>query len=158
MTESWFTQVYGENWGKVKSGIQRVVRDPAVADELAQETFLRFLEFAEKRPVDSAPALLYRISHNLAIDHVRRTRRHEEVVLEAALRQNTVQGEEAEFSAIRSAMVQKLRDEDEVLLQFFTMKLDFGLTTEEIATELKISRRSAFRLRDKVKAVLGEFL
>ena len=75
MTEAEFNRLYEETSGKVLSGIMRIVQNEAVAEELVQETFLQFLRIAEKETVQSVKGLLFRISHNLAVDFVRRDRR-----------------------------------------------------------------------------------
>lgn len=56
-----------------------VVRDPYAAEDIVQDTFLKFYQvLAENRYVhhEKTGAYLVRISHNLAIDHVRRQSRN----------------------------------------------------------------------------------
>ena len=54
--------------------ISQKLEDPAIAEDLAQETFLRFFKFRTQNPalaITHARAYLYRIAHRLAIDHLR---------------------------------------------------------------------------------------
>lgn len=44
-------------------------------DDVLQETYLRLLRCHDRRPVQSARALLFTIARNLALDHLRRQRR-----------------------------------------------------------------------------------
>lgn len=59
--------------------LQRMVGDPAAADDLAQKAFLQFL----RTPLDSVEesrlrGLVYRTATHLAIDHLRRVKRERE--------------------------------------------------------------------------------
>ena len=61
--------------------IVRRTRDPAVADDLVQETFARLLTYEQARVVVDRAALGYRIALNLVRDHFRsRDRRSVEVL------------------------------------------------------------------------------
>lgn len=64
----------------VYSYVTRLIRDASEAEDLAQEAFLRFYKLARDRKIrvtDGSPrALVFRIAHNLAMDHFRRARRN----------------------------------------------------------------------------------
>ena len=64
----------------------RVVRDPQIAEDLAQESYLRVRRAMEKGPVEHVEAFLHRTAHNLALDYLRknRTRGHVETMDAAA--------------------------------------------------------------------------
>ncbi|MFO1470480.1 MAG: RNA polymerase sigma factor [Turneriella sp.] len=158
MTESEFNRLYEETSGKVLSGIMRIVQHEAVAEELVQETFLQFLRTAEKETVQSVKGLLFRISHNLAVDFVRRDRRTANQAEADAVLKNQTTESESEYRILRAAIVERIRREDECLLRFYILTVDYGLHIDEIAAELGVSRRSAFRLRDQLKSILAEFL
>lgn len=52
--------------------VLRVVRDRQVAEDVAQETYIRVRLAAEQGTVDHAEALMHRIARNVALDHLRR--------------------------------------------------------------------------------------
>ncbi len=55
--------------------LQRLVREPAVAEDLFQQTWLRVVQnIRSLDPGRNFEAWLFRIAHNLAIDHLRRHR------------------------------------------------------------------------------------
>lgn len=60
--------------------VMRVIRDPAVAEDLVQETYLRVRAALSERPVTYLQPFLYQTATNLARDHVRAERRWDAVV------------------------------------------------------------------------------
>lgn len=68
-----FTDVHNLYRDAIVRYCYRNCRDRDIAEDLAQATFLRFwLCLQEKKEILFARAFLYRIAHNLFIDHVRR--------------------------------------------------------------------------------------
>jgi RNA polymerase sigma factor (sigma-70 family) len=61
-----------------------VVGSAATAQDVVQESFLRLLAHAQ--PIDNLSAWLHRVTHNLAIDHVRKESRLRKLHLAAAPR------------------------------------------------------------------------
>jgi RNA polymerase sigma factor (sigma-70 family) len=59
-----------------------VVGDAAMAEDVVQETFLKLL--ANGHPVDNLAGWLHRVTHNLALDHLRRESRLRKLHSEAA--------------------------------------------------------------------------
>ena len=60
-----------------------VLADPAAAQDVVQECFLKLL--ANGRPVHNLLAWLHRVTHNLAVDHLRGEARRQRLHLAAAL-------------------------------------------------------------------------
>lgn len=50
----------------------RIVRDRQIAEDLAQETYIRALKASETATIEHVEAFLHRTVRNLALDHVRR--------------------------------------------------------------------------------------
>jgi RNA polymerase sigma factor (sigma-70 family) len=53
------------------SFVLRYVDCPDTADDILQDTYLRFSGCSKERPIENPRAFLYRIAANLATDHVR---------------------------------------------------------------------------------------
>jgi len=53
----------------------RKVRDPQLAADLVQESFLRLAERGRKEQIDNTPGYLYRVAGNLLVDHIRQEAR-----------------------------------------------------------------------------------
>jgi|JI10StandDraft_1071094.scaffolds.fasta_scaffold114425_2 DNA-directed RNA polymerase specialized sigma24 family protein len=158
MTDATFTSLYNETSGKVLSGIMRIVQNEAVAEEILQETYLQFLQIAQKEEVQWTNGLLFRISHNLAVDHLRKNSRTEARAELGSEYGQTGGGDEAEYRVLRQSIVERLEREDGRLLKFYVLTVDYAMHIDEVARELAVSRRSAFRLRDQLKTILAEFL
>ncbi len=54
--------------------VMRIVGDAHLAEDLAQETYLRVLRAAESRPIEHVEAFLHQTARNLALDHERKRR------------------------------------------------------------------------------------
>ncbi|MGE4303650.1 MAG: RNA polymerase sigma factor [Novosphingobium sp.] len=60
----------------VRSYLRRQFKDPELASDLTQETFVRLAEQAgAEGDIKNHRSYLLRIAHNLAVDHIRRQRR-----------------------------------------------------------------------------------
>jgi RNA polymerase sigma-70 factor, ECF subfamily len=71
-----FEPIYQATARPLKAYLQRLVRNPALADELLQETYYHFLRSgpAEDTAGDGFRSYLFRIASNLATDQFRRRR------------------------------------------------------------------------------------
>lgn len=72
-------QIYDTYYGRIYGYIYRRTGDARVAEDLAADVFVRMLESvkAEKGWQKSLTGWLYRIAHNLVIDHYRRQSKRE---------------------------------------------------------------------------------
>jgi RNA polymerase sigma-70 factor, ECF subfamily len=71
-----FEAVYAETARPLRAYLLRLGGDLALADDVLQETYLRYLSMdAQRRAAAPARPLLYRIGTNLVYDHFRRNRR-----------------------------------------------------------------------------------
>ena len=72
--------VYMAHRGALVNYANGFVGDPAHAEDVVQEAWLRYRAAATRRTLDEPVGYLYRIVRNLAIDSYRRRRREERVV------------------------------------------------------------------------------
>ena len=71
-----FDALFGRWAGRVMRYLERMLRDPATAEELAQEVFVRVFRARERyRPDARFSTWLYTIATNLALNELRRPRR-----------------------------------------------------------------------------------
>jgi RNA polymerase sigma-70 factor (ECF subfamily) len=133
-------ELYLLHFDRIYSYLHMSVGNRHDAEDLTTQTFLKMLESIKRFRWQSAPfsAWLFRIAHNLAMDHFRATRRWqpEEEVPEPA-------GEaepSAEMAAMQSIGRQSMLDLIEGLSQeqrqVLTLKFVFNLPNAEVATVL----------------------
>src|SRR5436190_13998328 len=110
------------------------------AEDLTTQTFLKMLESIQKFRWQSAPfsAWLFRIAHNLAMDHFRATRRWqpEEEVPEPDADESTSAEEGALESIGQRSMLELIDDLSPEQQQVLTLKFVFNFSNAEAATIL----------------------
>ena len=66
------TSIFLSNRKSIMWSVMRIVRDPQVAEDVAQETYMRASKVAETGTIDHVEAFLFQTARNLAINHKRR--------------------------------------------------------------------------------------
>ena len=162
-----FEELYRRYHPRIAAYVRRMVRDPARAEDLAQDAF--FSALRRMRATDSAIAFkpwIFEIARNAAIDHWRRSSRAEEVSVEAdeQLRQSdrvrlvgaagpdAALADKERFEHLRGAF-DELSD---VHTRILVMRELEGLSYREIAERLGLSRASVesalFRARRRLES------
>jgi RNA polymerase sigma-70 factor (ECF subfamily) len=110
------------------------------AEDLTTQTFLKMLESIGRFRWRSAPfsAWLFRIAHNLAMDHFRASRRWqpEEAVPEPEPPEESAAEEEALESIGRRSMLELIENLSHEQQQVLTLKFVFSFTNSDAATIL----------------------
>ena len=127
--------------------LARKVRDPQLAADLVQESFLRLAEKPPGERIDNSQGYLYRTASNLLIDHIRQeARRKTDSVPNEALAEieDEVAGLEAQAMAQqqRQALKQALAELPERTQQIFRLNRREGMTHAQVARHLDISDSS----------------
>lgn len=151
--------------GPLARALRTLVRDPALVDDLVQETFVRVYEARERwRPGEvGLGAWLYRVARNQALDHLRKTARRATGPIEGSdVAEDPGPGPERAVSLRQTAgevrrAVDALPPQDrEVLL----LRFDEDRSYEEIAaltgTSAAAVKQRVFRARARVRALLEE--
>jgi RNA polymerase sigma-70 factor (ECF subfamily) len=150
-----FERLFSEFQAPILNYLYRLLGDPAVAEDLAQEAFARaWRARAQLARVDNPRAWLYRIATNAARDHVRRARLVAWLPLHGSHAQLVHTGPEAstlEAERMRQALL-ALAPDYRVPLVLYTCQ-DF--TVAEIAAALHLSpdavRQRLVRARQQLR-------
>ncbi len=137
-TEEAFRELLSRYEGPVFSLVLRMVRDRALAEDLAQEAFIK--AFQAIHTYDSSYKLsswLFKIANNLTIDHLRR-RRLDTISIDGSA--NAASAAEAERTSIT------LESGDETPEEF-TENRELGTQIERAIGELRPQYRTAVLLR-----------
>jgi RNA polymerase sigma-70 factor (ECF subfamily) len=133
-------ELYLLHFDRIYSYLHMSVGNRHDAEDLTTQTFMKMLESIKRFRWQSAPfsAWLFRIAHNLAMDHFRAARRWqpEEEVPEPA-EETEPSAEAAALQAIgRQSMLELIEDLSQEQKQVLTLKFVFNLPNAEVATVL----------------------
>src|SRR5215203_2436182 len=133
-------ELYLIHFDRIYSYLHMSVGNRHDAEDLTTQTFLKMLESIGKFRFRAAPfsAWLFRIAHNLAMDHFRAARRWqpEEEVPEAPADESTSAEMGALDSIGRKSMLELIEDLSLEQQQVLTLKFVFNLPNAEVATIL----------------------
>ena len=113
----------------------RVVRNPVLAEDLAQETFVRaYRALPDFRGESHVRSWLYRIASNLALNAVQRRKEYpSEAMPEPAATGASAPGRQTELSALREALAEAVQSLPPDLRGPLVMREYEGLSYQEIA-------------------------
>lgn len=141
-----------ELYAQHKTGIFRyalsITKDPQLAEDVLQDTFLKLLSGAAPRNPQKVQAWLYRIARNLCYDQLRKARREQSLP-------SPVPSPNTGYEFIE--LLASLSEQEQEII---TLKIVGGLSHQEIGTVLRISAQAAQKryhraiqaLRDKEDA------
>src|SRR5438105_5368373 len=133
-------ELYLIHFDRIYSYLHMSVGNRHDAEDLTTQTFLKMLEAIGRFRWQSAPfsAWLFRIAHNLAMDHFRATRRwqSEEDVPEPPDAEEASAEDEAMQSIGRQSMLELIENLSHDQQQVLTLKFVFNFPNAEVATIL----------------------
>lgn len=156
MDENAFGEFYRETGPALWSYIRRTSGDAALADDILQETFYRFLR-ADLPVLEKfqRKAYLYRIASSLISDHWRRVKRERRWSLAGVFRSEAYEKTERGGDAMR--VFDQLKTKEQTLLWLAYVE---GFDHREIAVALDLKEKSVrvllFRARKKLAGMLSE--
>jgi RNA polymerase sigma-70 factor (ECF subfamily) len=155
--------LYDEYYDKISRYVYVRIGDKTEAEDIASEVFLKALDSLKnyKERGIPMPAWLFRIAHNLVVDHLRRTTKFKRVPIEdveiidkadpqAAAEKNI------ELEMVNKAMLGLTEEQREVIrLRFFG-----GLTSREVGNLLNKTDGAVREMQraalEKLRNILGE--
>lgn len=156
-----FAEIVRRHQSFVYGAVLRVVRNPAIAEDLSQETFIRaFRGLGDFRGDSQVRSWLYRIATNLALNAVTRRKEFpsEDIPEEVAPAGPESQ---AETAAMGSAMREAIEALPPDLARPLMLREYDGLSYEEIAATLELPlntvRTRIFRARRALRDELEEW-
>ena len=133
-------ELYLLHFDRIYSYLHLSVGNRHDAEDLTTQTFLKMLESIKRFRWQSAPfsAWLFRIAHNLAMDHFRASRRWQpEEEVPEPLDEMEPSAEAAAFQSIgRQTMLELIEGLSQEQQQVLTLKFVFNLPNAEVATVL----------------------
>jgi len=154
MDASEFQAFYANAAPRLRGYIRRACGNEALADDILQESFLRFLR-ADVPIVDEAPrkAYLYKIAASLVVDHWRRVQRERRWSLRNFLGREPAAAPAGEKEAMR--FFRRLKLQEQLLLWLAYVE---GFDHVEIATALGVKEKSVRVLLYRARKTLAHML
>jgi RNA polymerase sigma-70 factor (ECF subfamily) len=132
---------YRRHLTMVRGRALRLLGSEAAAADVAQETFVKLIEYRRKAgPEDNTAAFLYRLVTNLALNRLRDTRRRAEL-LDSAAPVGASSPEPTDRLALRKVLAAVGEEEAQIAAYYYVD----GLEQEEIAALLGLERRTVGR-------------
>ncbi len=162
-SEAALSELYDRYELKIFSYIYRRTNDQTLAEDLTAQVFLKMLEAIrnERAWHSSFSGWLYRIAHNLVIDHYRRRDRQQQVALDDApilpdFTENPVETAELRIDAemLRAAIRRLTEDQAQVVSLRFLEGYSFG----EIAEMMDKTEGAVKALQHRAFATLRQYL
>ena len=156
LDEAAFQVFYSEVVPTFWSYIRRASGDSAVADDILQETFYRFLR-ADLPVLEKfqMKAYLYRTASSLLADNWRQLKREQHWSLKALFGQKTITNTEPDGDTMR--LFEHLKPQEQMLLWLAYVE---GFDHREVASALQLREKSVrvllFRARKKLAGILRE--
>ena len=157
MSEAAFEEIYERTARPLWSYVSRISGNSALADDIVQETFLRYLRSAPKNADEAGvKSYLYKIATNLVYDHFRKTQRENRLHFFAAAEPSSGIVEQPAAEETEMMRVFKdLKPRERALLWLAYVE---GCEHREIAAVLNLSTVSIkvllFRARRRLAALL----
>lgn len=161
--EAALSELYDRYEAKIYSYIYRRTGEQSLAEDLTAQVFLKMLEAIRNRRAwhSSFSGWLYRIAHNLVIDHYRRRDRHYQISLDDAPilptnQDNPVRFAELQLDAerLRAAMRRLTEEQAEVL----SLRFLEGYSINEVAAMLDKTEGAVKALQYRAVATLRQLL
>jgi RNA polymerase sigma-70 factor (ECF subfamily) len=155
-------ELYLIHFDRIYSYLHMTVGNRHDAEDLTTQTFLRMLEAIGKFRFQSAPfsAWLFRIAHNLSMDHFRAARRvqpEEEVPEPIGSEQDSAEVEALQ-SIGRQSLLELIEDLSKEQQQVLTLKFVFSFSNGEVATILGKTEGAVKSLQHRALASLQKQL
>ncbi|MEM6763321.1 MAG: RNA polymerase sigma-70 factor [Bacteroidota bacterium] len=150
-----FRSLFTQYLGAIRNFIYYKCGDLQLAEDIAQESFIRLWQHADKVPEVKAKSFLYRVANNLYLDQVK----HQKVVLKFQQRPSKQQDSEdpafhlevQEYQAFIERVISELPEKSRVV---FLMNRMEGLTYQEISDRLEISVKAVEKRMHKALIII----
>lgn len=155
MEDQVFETIYEQTSRPLWTYVARICGDPSAADDILQETYMRFLRSPPRQAdVAGSRSYLYKIATNLVYDRFRKLKRHGEQEIAEELKGSRERvGAEMEMMQVFS----QLKKQERMLLWLAYVE---GYDHRQIADIMKINALSVkvllFRARRSLAALLGD--
>jgi RNA polymerase sigma-70 factor (ECF subfamily) len=157
--EAAFTELYNRYSSQVHAYCYRVLNNPDIAEDIFQETFIRFYQNVQDNHKDlNVPGFLITIARNLCLNY----KRDKKIGVPVEEAKNLFYQDNYEKKELLDLITRALDLLDDEYREVFILKEYAGMQYTEIAEILNISPVNAktrvFRAKQKIKEILSPYL
>lgn len=157
--EGAFTELYNRYSSQVHAYCYRVLNNPDVAEDIFQETFIRFYQNVKDNHKDlNVPGFLITIARNLCLNY----KRDKKIGVPVEEARNLFYQDNYDSKELLDLITRALDLLDEDYREVFILKEYAGMSYNEIAEILNITpvnaKTKAFRAKQKIKEILTPYL
>ena len=160
-----FAGLYDDFYGKIYRYVLFKTGDVTDAEDITEEVFLKMLQSIRSFKWKGAPfsSWLFRIAHNLIVDHFRKKARKKTVALEAAASTTGASSHDLDSQMDLELSVQQVYDAMEGLTELqkevLTLRFAGGLSVQETSVAMKRKENAVKALQHaaikKLRTILG---
>jgi RNA polymerase sigma-70 factor (ECF subfamily) len=133
----------------VRNRALRILKNPTLADDVAQEVFVRYLQHRRKGGREENPAgLLYRMATNMSLNHLRDTRRRQELLDQAGANPHGKGFQAPDESLVLRQLLAKVSKKEARIASYYYLD---DMEHKEIAELLSINRRTVGRRLERFR-------
>lgn len=154
-----FDSLYWRYYQVVYRNILKLTKDPLVSEDILQEVFIRLWEKRQdinfEQPVVN---WIFVISFNLSIDYTRKKLREQELHRKLLLDTNAIPQNGSvyeDYYQLLKRAIEQLSPQKQRIVKLCKLE---GMTYEEAAAEMKISRHTVKEYLSAAMASLGEYV
>ena len=137
-----FAELYRKHITMIRHRARYLLKNEQAAEDIAQETFLKFLNYQQKGgTAQETAAFLYRTATNLALNRIRDSKRRRELLAQNTPEKRTHERDPTDRMALERVLCQASAEEAQIAVHYY---ID-GMTQHEIAELLGIQRRTIGR-------------
>jgi RNA polymerase sigma-70 factor, ECF subfamily len=155
-----FAELYSRHSPRVFAYCRRYLGSEEAANDVFQESFVRFFKSAEsERVMTNVPAFLLRIARNLCVNYLRKEKRHisfEEYMTIPEVKENEDKGELLDLIKEAIASLPEKYREVFVLREYEGLSyIEIAEMTEETVANIKVR---IYRAKQKLREILAPYI
>lgn len=142
-----FMGIYRQHVGLLRSRAQRILGDASGAQDLVQETFIRYLHYQKRGgTAKETTAFLHQICTNLALNQLRNSKRQRQILTN--IEQETVVHNTADERILLRQVLAEVGEEEAQIAAYYYID---GMEQDEIAALLQMNRRTVGRRLERFR-------
>ncbi|MES2767011.1 MAG: RNA polymerase sigma factor [Bacteroidota bacterium] len=155
-----FNEIYERHSMRVYTYCRRILGDSALAEDMFQETFVRFFENAKtEREMTNLPGYLLRIARNLCLGEKKKQHRQTVSFEEFRFASHDISYESTELVRLVETALETLKED---FREAYVLKEFLGMSYNEIAemtgATLSVVRIRIFRAKTQLREILAPYI